>query len=678
MRIKKSKAKSYFCIWCALQTGVPTKRQGKYSIARRKKQEGDTVEQLTVKEYAELKGCTQRWIRGLISDGKIKAELSFGSGGVSGKSYLIPLASIEPKLQKKYIRLHKEKFPHLKEKKPVQCRSLEDMTQEERREAAFRLDVLMRWRGYRENYAGSKKEADEEFTGLLEMQYPDRHFSPRMLQRQWNAYLEGGEAALADGRGKHGNHAKAIPDKVFDIFEYYYLDQSKKSVRKCVELTELALREEAPHLLPLASDASFTRKAARDIPVPVLEYYRCGEKAFRDKCAPYIERTYDDLNSNDIWVCDNHTFDVLVNDGEHKKPVRVYLTGFLDVRSRKMVGWYVTLNPCSDATLFALRRGIERYGIPRRILSDNGREFLTFDIGGRGFRKTVKTQEHVAPTILDNLGIEFRTALVRNAKAKIIERAFRDVKEDFSRLFEGYTGGTVAERPERLKKTGKDAGNFTLLPEFVKYVDTYIEGYFNTRPHSGSGMNGRTRNEVYSACLVEKRTATREQLNLMMLRNTRMQTVQRNGVYLNLYDCKVWFNSLELSYSYQGQKVYLRYNPDDLSEVRVYDEKDRFLCTAKQVAKLSYFASKEEVAAAMKENRQLEKLVKHYKKAKDIQSEDAMRLVMEEAARLMGEGEELNQKVLTPVQFAEAKGEVYEKAEPIDYTEALERLAAAK
>lgn len=430
----------------------------------------------------------------------------------------------------------------------------------------------------------------------------------------------------------------------------------------------------------MASSESFARKITKDIPVPVLKYYRLGEKAFRDACAPYIQRTYEDLHSNDIWVCDNHTFDVFVNDGEHEKPIRVYLTAFLDIRSRKMMGWYVTLNPCSDATLFALRRGIERYGIPKMILSDNGREFLTFDIGGRGFRTSRKDEEHVAPTILENLGIEFRTALPTNARAKIIERAFRDVKEDFSKLFEGYTGGTIAERPERLKKTGKSAENFTLLPEFVKYVDTYIEGYFNTRSHSGSGMYGRTRNEVYAAELIEKRTATREQLNLMMLRNTRMQKVKRDGVYLGLYDMKIYFNSVELNWSYFGEKVYFRYNPDDLSEVRVYDEQDRFLCTAKQIAKLSYFATKEQVAEAMRENRRLEQLVKRYKKDKNLKGEKAMDLIMREAERLMG-GPEPDPKILVPVAFSEKKlleEQGYISSAPIDYTEALERLAAAK
>lgn len=637
------------------------------------------MEQLTVAEYAELKGISERHTRRLIAGGQLQAAISFGTGNVS-KGYLIPLAAIEPKLQKKYMRIHREKFPE-PEKRIVAVKCLEDLSFEERQEVNLWKGILEDWREYRNGYEGKKEEADMKFVELLQIKYPGMKFSPQILGRQWKALHKQGEGALIDRRGKHGNHKKAIPDEVFDIFQYYYLDQEQMNVKKCMELTELYLKEQGKEgLLPLASSGTFGRKILEDIPAPVLKYYREGKKAFRDACAPYIQRTYDDLYSNDIWVCDNHTFDVFVNDGEHKKPVRVYLTAFQDVRSRKMMGWYVTLNPCSDATLFALRRGIERYGIPKRILSDNGREFLTFDIGGRGFRTSRKDGEHVAPTILDNLGIEFRTALPTNARAKIIERAFRDVKEDFSKLFEGYTGGTIAERPERLKKTGKLAENFTLLPEFIKYVDTYIEGYFNTRSHSGSGMNGKTRNEVYAAELVEKRTATREQLNLMMLRNTRMQTVQRNGVYLGLYDMKIYFNSVELNWSHLKEKVYFRYNPDDLSEVRVYDEQDRFLCTAQQIAKLSYFATKEQVAEAMRENRRLEQLVKRYKKDKDLKGEKAVDLIMREAKRLMG-GQEPDPKILTPVAFSEKtlfEEHGYVNAAPIDYTEALERMAAAK
>ncbi len=349
-----------------------------------------------------------------------------------------------------------------------------------------------------------------------------------------------------------------------------------------------------------------------------------------------------------------------------------------------MVGWYVTNAPCSDATLYALRRGIERYGIPKRILSDNGREFLTHDIGGRGFRKNGRQDEHQAPTILDNLEIEFRTALVRNARAKIIERAFREVKECFSRLFEGYTGGTIAERPERLKTLAKKASNFTPYADFVDYVDTYLEGWFNYQEHGGVGMGHKTRNEVYRENLVELRTATKAQLDLMMLRNSRMQTVQREGVKLRIYGTEIYFWSKELAYNYINEKVYYRYDPADLSEVRVYDENDRFLCTAQQQTALSYHASKEEVAEKMREQRQFEKFVKTYKKEMGIEAEDALALVLEEAERNMAAGEKLDPKIIIPIRKLDEEADRQEIAkavgadEPLDWTDALKRIEDAK
>lgn len=644
------------------------------------------MEQISVEEYAELRGCTCQYVRKLIRDGKLSAVERFGAGGKNGLSYMIPLAECDPKIIKKYNRLHKIKATEEKPEKPYLIpQSMEKMTEAERTEIFFWKKVLNDWDGYR-NEAGIKKsEADEKYVLYLSGMYPDMSFSVRMLYRKKKAWKDYGECALADGRGKHENHKKAIPDKVFGIFEYYYLDQSQKSVKECMKLTMLQLKhEDAIELLPLASENAFAREIERSIPVPVLKYFRLGQKAFKDECAPYIKRTYEDLNSNDIWVTDNHTFDIFVDDGEHKKPIRVYLTAFLDVRSRKMVGWYVTDAPCSDATLQALRRGIERYGIPKRILSDNGREFLTHDIGGRGFRKNGRENEHQAPTILDNLGIEFRTALVKNARAKIVERAFLDVKECFSKLFEGYTGGTIKERPERLKTMARKAANFTPYEDFEIFVDKYIEGIFNYEEHGGVGMKDKTRNQVYAECLYEVRTATSEELNLMMMRNSRMVTVRRDGVVLKLYDTEITFWSDELLYNHIGEKVYYRYNPDDLSEVRIYDENDRFLCTAQQHTALSYFANKEDVAEQMKEQRQLEKVVRAYKKQKNIQAEDALELILQEAERNIAMGENLNPKVIRPIRKMEETGteqQVMSRAvgaDPIDWTAAIERFQAEK
>lgn len=644
------------------------------------------MEQLSVKEYADLKGCTERYVIKLISQGRVAAEEAFGTGGNKGLTYKIPLASIEPKLIAKYkrTRTRKQNADKPKEVKPVVVTDVEALTADERLEIAFWKEIIEEWESYRPP-GQNKKQSTESYLAYLKVKYPEVTISERILYRKAKAMREQGIGALVDRRGKHENHKKAVPKEIFDVFEYYYLDQSMKSIQLCMKLTELEIRQHpekyAAKLLPLPSRASFVREIERSIPVPVLKYYRKGEKAFKDECANYIERSYEDLASNDIWVCDNHTYDIFVNDGENKKPIRVYLTGFLDVRSRKMTGWYVTDAPSSDATLQALRRGIEAYGIPKRIYSDNGREFLTHDIGGRGFRKSAATKEHEPPTILQHLGIEFRTALVKNARAKIIERAFLDIKEGFSKLFNGYTGGTIAERPERLKVTGKKAENFVLVDEFREYVDCYIKGWFNKQTHTGKGMNGKTRDEVYAACLYEQRIATPDELNLMMMRTSRMQTVNR-GVKIKFYDMDIRFYSDELIMGHDHEKVYVRYNPDDLAQVRVYDEKDRFLCTAKQQNPLSYFASKDEIGEAMRESRTLGRAVKAYKKQKGIEAEEELALVLEEARQRMEEGENINPKVITPIRaidddssmvLTQAVGQ-----EPIDWTAALERLEKTK
>lgn len=648
------------------------------------------MEYLSVAEYAKLTGKTPQYIRQNIREGKLQAIGTAGNrgGGSSGVSYRIPISVLDPKLYRKYIREQNRKngIPNPKPEKPQITLTLEEMSEDERREVAYWKNILEEWQAYRSR-GGLKSEADEAFIKIISEKYPEMKFSVRILQRQAQALREQGEAALIDRRGKHGNHKKAIPDEVFAVFTSYYLDESQRSVRKCMDLTESYLKHEHKEkLLPLASPQTFTREIMRSIPPAARVLCREGMKACTDKMLPYIHRTYEDLNSNDIWVCDNHTFDVFVNDGEHEKPIRVYLTAFQDVRSRKFMGWYVTLNPSSTATLIALRRGIEAYGIPRRILSDNGREFLTFDIGGRGFRKSRKLskEEHEIPTILQNLDIEFTTAMVRNARAKIIERAFLDVKNGFSKMFEGYTGGTIAERPERLKKTGKDADNFTLLPEFIEYVDKYIEGIFNKHKHYGVGMDGRTPDQVYAACLMEQRIATADQLNLMMLRNTRMQKVTRDGVYITLCGQKIPFNSQELNFYHINRKVYVRYNPDDLQEVRVYDEQDRFLCTAQQTDALSYFADKEELAEQIRENRKYMRAVQTWKDANVRKAYSELDILMWQAERNLEEEDYRPDPKIIRIQSADEKTEemmqraVGDDSEAIDYTAAVERLRRAR
>lgn len=92
----------------------------------------------------------------------------------------------------------------------------------------------------------------------------------------------------------------------------------------------------------------------------------------------------------------------------------------------------------------ALRHAIKRFGVPKSVYFDNGSEFLTHDIGGRGHR-TRKTwnADDIPPTILQLLDITMHNAIVRNAKAKPIERTFGTLKNHISRVIETFCGGTI-------------------------------------------------------------------------------------------------------------------------------------------------------------------------------------------------------------------------------------------
>ena len=94
--------------------------------------------------------------------------------------------------------------------------------------------------------------------------------------------------------------------------------------------------------------------------------------------------------------------------------------------------------------------------------------------------------------------------------------------------------------------------------------------------------------------------------------SSRAQKVTRRGVHLDIAGQRIDYWNDELVFHYLGQQVYYRYDPDDLSEVRVYDLQDRFIMSvpADNTAVLAYGAGKEEVKEAMSKVRRMERITR--------------------------------------------------------------------
>lgn len=566
------------------------------------------METLTVVEYADIRNCTVRNIRKLISSGKIKAIETLNNK--NKKMFLIPFDQLE---EQEKIKVYEKRGIIQTEQTIEDTFQLEEMTAEEREECAFWERTLKEWQLMRNNPAvKSKVKADELFVTKMKLEHPDLNISSDILYRKYKCLKEGNLKGLIDKRGKAKKGFTKIDEWIWQVFLSFYLDQAKHPMRKCYQYTLMYAQEEKPELVDeIPAYCTFTRHVKQDIADTIKVLGRDGEKAFDDRCAPYIKRTYETMESNDYWIGDNHTIDVIVGDG--KTTFRLYLTGFLDARSGVMTCVYITDTPSSQASIYSLRRGIKKYGIPKNVYLDNGREFLTFDFGGLGHRTKKNDDRYNPPPILERLGINMTNALVRNAKAKIIERRFLDFKNSISRLFATYTGGNVVEKPEILKVELKN-GNIPDKQEFIKDIEELIEYYLNYEPYNGSveADIGKRKIDVYQENLHTRISATEEQLNLMMLRSTRPQKVTRRGVHLKIGDAKLDYFNNELIMQLLNKQVYLRYDPDDLSSVRIYDLDDRFIMEveADNTAVLEYGASKEDIKKAMAKTREVKKATK--------------------------------------------------------------------
>lgn len=558
------------------------------------------MDYLTVRQVAEIKGCSVRYIQKCITDRKLEAVIECSN---NCNQYMIPVSALPEELKQKYysnlnitVSPAAECMPAVMESKikpaPKKTaviteikRDIASFSAEEREVISWWCELLRDWRVKRQGY-DSLSEGDTVFiaeTKRLQKEFMTAHgitISRDIMYRKYKYFKAEDWAGLAEQRGGHNRGRNSIPKELGQAFCDLYLCDRELPVSDCWRFTKEWAIDNRPELLAdMPSERTF-RRYAETIPEAVVKFFRYSQKECVDECLPYIIRLYDDIEANDVWVADNHTFDFMTRTNDGTANHRLYITGILDAKTGVLVGWNFTNNPSSESTVLALRHAIMRCGIPKYFYVDNGREFLTHDIGGKGHRRR-KSQENVTdpPTILDHLGIKMINAIVRNGRAKPIERMFLTLKNTISRAVSTFTGGNIIERPESLRWQLKH-GYVPYDWQIKEKLDLLLDGY-NASPYGGCEpqFRGMSRAEAWCKSIRRRtfRTCGESELNFLLLRSSRYQTVRENGVYVTVSGEKLWYNTRDDNWKYVGKKVYVRYDPADLEYVRVYDEEDRYI-----------------------------------------------------------------------------------------------------
>lgn len=578
------------------------------------------MDYLTVKELADLKGCSERYVQRLIKSNKIVAEERINP---SNKQicYSIAVSVLSEELQAKYYKQKRTETGIMPEKveseQPVKesglkyrskgtQRSFDSFSAGERETIQFWINLLNEWQAERSKRK-DKTEFDKLFVAHQKYINADINISPDILYRKYSAYKNECYEELIDKRGGWNKGRSKLADDsiIWQSFLSVYLEQVKPNISLCRRMVCAYIAEKYPELTAEIPSAACFRRKIETLPFAILEYSHKGAKAMHDHCTPYANRSKKAVYANDVWVMDNYTIDVIIKEHENsEKTKRLYITTVLDVKSNVLVGWNITESPDSNSTLDAMRFAMLRFGIPKILYFDNGREFTTLDIAGeQRRRKVAKDKKGDIPlTIVEKLGVELIFAEPTNAQAKVVERIHRIIKEQYCTAQYGYCGGNVVERPEILKENIKK-GNIETEAELRETFADFADNVYNVQPYGSSEAKykGMTLIDVWNASIAETsiRKASAEVLDLLMLRNAGFQKVKRDGVFITYHGEKIWYYDKKITWQHIGEKVCVRYDRNDPSNVRIYDTDDRYLFNweCADWLMLEYFnASDEELA----------------------------------------------------------------------------------
>jgi len=543
---------------------------------------------ISVKTLSELKGVTPRAIRLALP----KSRYIFRETQMqNSKSYEILLSSIEPKLQEIYKDKYYKNIVELETEinsvpatKQIQTSS-GFIPETAKTIALARVDLILDWQKFR-NKNLPRQKGDKLFLDLYNSgEYLRNVFtiigktSRGSLQRWYKSYSEYESWEVLAPQYNYSSlqeYRTILTEEEIGIFLKLLLHPNQFSIGKAIKLATHILEkrgiENIPRPVTFRRYAEHFKKNNYDKWILMRE----GSKALHDKILPYIKRDISKLEVGQCLVSDGHILNFLVVNPFTGKPCRATLVGFLDWKSGYLAGYYLMLEENTQCIAAALRMAITNLDmIPEIVYQDNGKAFKS-----KYFNQCTDFSEAGFNGIYSNLGIKPVYAKPYNARAKVIERFFKEFQEEFEKLLPTYIGSSIKNKPAHLKRNEKfhkelhnkvHQGYVPTIEETIQLINCWLD-YHHSQPCPN--VQGKNIKEVFESR--ERQNIDINKLDNLMMAHE-VKTIHRNGIrFLNMD----YYN--EALYGLRD-RVMIRYSLFDLTKIKVYTVKGEFICTAKRV-----------------------------------------------------------------------------------------------
>jgi putative transposase len=533
---------------------------------------------------------------------------------------------------------------------------IQNLPADKREDALRKLGIIHRFEKFSIEHirnGGNRMEALSKYavqTGVSE----------RTITRWIMRYHQQGLLSLVDSRGGNPDVEEKISPDVFELFKSMYLTQQRLTIKTCWQNINY-INQSQNRGWKIPGLRGMYRYIEKHLPLPFQILHREGLTAYEAKCAPYIEIDPDSIEPNQVWVGDHSQFNCWVR--YQNKWVRPWVTAWEDLKSRMIVGWYLSLVPNQTTILLSMKQAIEKFGPPESAKIDNGRDYDSEMFTGttKMQRKSLRKgylDEQMLAGIYTMLDIAVSFAIPYNAKAKRIERLFDTIDTQFSKTFDLYCGKDTRRKPEDLVDKLKNPATIREAITFEKFISlfaSYVEVY-NSNSHSAKDMQEQSPDEVFQSRRIHRVLAAGV-VDLLMRVWSRELTVGKNGVqFKGIYYGQ--YNSELLVH--HGQKVKLSYDPNDLRKVYVYDAVTFKLITiAEQNQLVSYGAaiSEDSLRNAMREKRRVLRVAKDFRNSELTRNMDLTTLTIkamqdvekQRAKNKRQKAEDGEQRILRPV-----------------------------